>query len=1071
MQATHPARRPLRRATSAAAPLATALLVLIAPVTPLAAQAAPALDPALLHGWKARDIGPSIAGGRVSSVVGVPGKPNIYWVGAAGGGVWKTTDGGDSWSDVFKDEPTASIGAVALAPSNPNLVWVGTGEGNPRNDMVDGHGVWFSPDAGASWHFEGLGDVGQIPSVKVDPSDPDHVVVAALGKVWVPNPERGVYETWDGGKTWTKSLFVNDTTGAADVAFMPGNPRVVFATMWQMQRLPWELLDGGPGSGIYRSEDGGHTWHELTDGLPKGPLGRIAIGIAPSNPQHVYALIESKKGMLWQSLDGGDHWHMVSDNHALDVRPFYFSQVNVDPTNENHVFFASFQLMESNDGGKTAHSIDRGVHPDHHALWIDPTNPKRMIQGNDGGVYVTHDGGRSWTFDDNLPIEQTYMVATDHQDPYHMCAGLQDNDAWCGPSSGRGRGGVPQSQWVDVTGGDGEYAVPSKSDSSVVYVDSQNGYITRLNLRDGMSHFIQPYLEGVNEMAPSKLKYRFNWTAPIAVSPTNVNTVYLGANVVFRSTDGGRHWHPISPDLTRNDKSQQVTSGGPIFKDISGAETYNTILSITLAPSAPDSVIWVGTDDGNIQVTRDGGRTWTNTRPNLKGVPPEGRVYQVGVSPFDPGTAYVAIDRHELGDDHPYVYRTSDWGRHWTEIDQGLPADYPAHVVREDPNQKGLLALGTSQDVYYSRDDGAHWTSLHGVFPTAPVWDLKFQSRHHDLVVSTHGRGLFVLDDISPLEQITDTAHVQLFAPIPAVEYAGGPPTSLEPSRYHVPGRRGGALIAYYLPHKVKTSAAARAAHHGPVRIDILDAGGDTVTTEWGPGAMGVNRHDWNLRYKGPQRLDFGQSGGFGGFGGNTPGPAVLPGRYTVVLTADGQTKRTTVDVRADPTVPFDMAAARAQLAAARTLSKEVTTLNTMVNRLHSMRGQLEHMRSLYETSEGMTLDSTVAASADSLGAHLGTLMDSLYDPHVQRNAPEDDIHYLADFQGDLQGLGYGVFFPYDEAPSPQLKDEMNKMDARLQGYVSAYNRLVSQKVAAFNRVAAQHGVPVIVGDGAVSMQ
>ncbi len=1003
----------------------------------------------------------------MSSVVGVPGKPNVYWVGAAGGGVWKTTNGGDSWTDVFKNEPTSSIGAVALAPSNPNLVWVGTGEGNPRNDVTDGHGIWFSPDGGASWQFKGLAQAGQIPSVKVDPSDPDHVVVAALGNLWVPNPERGVYETWDGGKTWTKSLFVNDTTGAADIAFVPGNPRIVFATLWQMQRLPWSLEDGGSGSGIYRSEDGGHTWHKLTNGLPSGPLGRIAVGIAPSDPQHIYALIESRKGTLWESRDGGDHWHLVSNNHALDVRPFYFSQINVDPTNENHVFFASFQLMESTDGGKTAHSIDHGVHPDHHALWIDPTNPERMIQGNDGGVYVTHDGGTTWTFLNDLPIEQTYMVAIDSQDPYYMCAGLQDNSAWCGPSSGRGGGSVPMSQWVTVAGGDGEYAVPSKSDSSIVYAESQNGSISRLDRINGFGHSIQPYLKSVSDVAPSKLKYRFNWTAPIAVSPTDANTVYIGADVVFKSTDGGQHWKAISPDLTRNDKSQQIVPGGPIFKDISGAETYNTILAITLAPSSPDSVIWVGTDDGNIQVTRDGGKTWTNVRPNLKGVPPQGRVYQVGVSPFDPAAAYVAIDRHELGDEHPYVYRTSDWGKHWTEIDKGLPSDYPAHVVREDPNERGLLALGTDQDVYYSRDNGTHWTSLHGLFPTAPVWDLKFDRHHHDLVVSTHGRGLFVLDDISPLEQLSDTTHAQLFKPIPAIEYQGGPPTSLEPTKLRVPGRREGALIAYYLPKKVHAGASAKGAHHGPVRIDVLDANGDTVTTEWGSGARGINRHSWDLRYKGPSSLDFGPGAGRG-FGGSR-GPAVLPGRYTVVLTADGQAHRTQVEVKPDPTVPFDAAAARQQLDAARTLSREVTTLNTIVNRLHAMKTQIGNMKQLYAKDDSLTLDSTVAERADSLDAHLGTLMDSLYDTRVQRQAPEDDIHYLTDFHGSLQGLGYGLFYPYDEAPSPQLQDQMREMRTRLQGYVAAYNRIVNDEVASYNRLAAQHGVPVLVG-GSVHM-
>src|SRR2546425_377883 len=578
-----------------------------------AAAVAPGADS--LNNLRFRNLGPSVGGGRVTAVVGISGDPNVYYVGAAAGGVWKTTDGGDSWDAVFKEQPTASIGAIALAPSNPNLVWVGTGEANIRNDMVDGRGVFFSPDAGKTWTFMGLGDVGQISRIVIDPTNPDVVFVGAVGHAWAPNAERGVYRTADGGKTWQKVLFVNDTTGVSDLDMVPGNPRVLFAGMWQVVRHPWELISGGLGSGVYRTKDGGLTWEKLKEGLPSGLMGRVALAVGPTNPNHVYALVESKQGMLWDSKDQGDHWSKVSDAHALSARPFYFSLMHVSPVDDRRVFFSSYQLLRSDDGGKTTELIDRGVHVDHHALWIDPQNPDRMIQGNDGGAYVTGNGAKSWRYLNNLPIEQFYMVAADNNIPYMLCGGLQDNNAWCGPSSGAGGGGggggggglgagLNGSEWFTVTGGDGEYAVPAPSDSTVLYVDSQNGNITRVNLKTGQTQSLRPYLVGVSETKPANLKYRFNWTSPIAVSPSDANVVYFGGNVVFKTSDGGDSWTAISPDLTRNDKAKQVTSGGPGNYDISGAETDNTILSITPAPRHPH-VIWGGTHDGLLQVERD----------------------------------------------------------------------------------------------------------------------------------------------------------------------------------------------------------------------------------------------------------------------------------------------------------------------------------------------------------------------------------------------------------------------------------------------------------------------------------
>jgi photosystem II stability/assembly factor-like uncharacterized protein len=640
------------------------LATLLASDSRLAARAA-AQDPDesekdVLKNLAFRNLGPAVGGGRVTSVVGLPGNPNVYYVGAAAGGVFKTEDAGITWKAIFEHESTASIGDVALAPSNPSVVWVGTGEGKIRNDVVDGHGVYVSGDAGHSWRFAGLGEVGQIACLIVDPANPDAAFVGAAGHAWGRNPERGVFKTTDGGRTWKKVLFVNDSTGAADLAIQPGNPKVLFAAMWEFRRYPWTLVDGGPNSGIYRSTDGGETWKKLTQGLPEGPLGRIALAIAPTNPNHVYALVAAKRGMLWQSTDLGDTWTEVSDSHSYDVRPFYFSRLLVSPENENKLYFLSLNLVESDDGGKTSHTADRGVHSDHHSLWIDPLHPARMIQGNDGGVCLTTDGGKSWRFLDNLPIEQFYMVSASSETPYSLCGGLQDNNAWCGLSSNLGGRAVSGADWYTVTGGDGEYAVFASSDPNIIYVDSQNGSISRLDRRTHISRSIRPYLRGVEDMNTADLKYRFNWTSPIAVSETNADEVYLGGNVVFKTTNAGKDWTPLSPDLTRNDKSKQDVAGGPVQHDISGAETYDTILCITLAPTDP-KVIWVGTDDGLVHVTRDGGQNWTNV--SVKGAPEWARIYQIGVSPFEAGTAYLAYDAHELDNRHPYVYKTTDYGK------------------------------------------------------------------------------------------------------------------------------------------------------------------------------------------------------------------------------------------------------------------------------------------------------------------------------------------------------------------------------------------------------------------------
>ena len=1051
-----------------------------------------------LNNLKFRNLGPSVAGGRVAAVVGVPGDRNVYYVGAAAGGVWKTTDGGESWEAVFKDQPTSSIGALALAPSNPNVVWVGTGESNPRNDVVDGRGVFMSPDAGKSWAFMGLGDVGQVSQIVIDPANPDIVFVAALGHVWAPNPERGVYRSADGGKTWQKVLFVNDSTGAAHLVMVPGNPRMLFAGMWQFVRRPWELVSGGAGSGVYRSKDGGLTWERLKQGLPAGLTGNIAVAVGPTNPSHIYALIETTDGMLWDSKDQGDHWAKVSDFHGLSARPFYFSLMHVSPVDDRKLFFSSYLLLRSDDGGKTTTPIDRGVHVDHHALWIDPQNPDRMIQGNDGGVYLTENGAKSWRFLNNLPIGQFYMVAADNNTPYMLCGGLQDNNAWCGPSSnvggggggggGGAGGGINGSEWFTVTGGDGEYAVPAPTDSSILYVDSQNGNITRVDLKTGLNRSIRPYLSGVKDAKPANLQYRFNWTSPIAVPPRDANTVYLGANVVFKTTDGGDRWAAISPDLTRNDKTKQVTSGGPINYDISGAESYNTILTVNLAPT-DSNVIWAGTDDGLVQVTRDGGKTWSNVSGHFPGATKdiEGRAYQIGVSPFDAGAAYIAIDRHQLDDRRPYVFKTSDYGKTWTDIGRGLPADVPARVVRENPNLRSFLVLGTDAALWYSRDGGTSWKPLRAEFPTAPVYDVQFIKRSHDLVIATHGRGLFVMDNITALEELTPdvvASDLHVFSTLPAQIRVRPRRPSVAPTRFTTPNAPAGAVIDYYLKAAVDTGSSSSSgegergrARRGRVIVAVTDSRGDTVVVDSaGPGKQGVNRYVWNLRYAGPTRLNFEKPTGAEDEENpfrNVGGPRAVPGTYTVMVTAGGVTGTKTVVVEPDPILGGEPARFAAQLRAGLEWRNATSALNEMLNRITSLETQLKNtQQALRDNTTGDTATAApVLRQARELGRKLKELKDSLYNSEVQRDAGQDDIHYLNRFQDRLQGLGFGLAFSYAQPPNEVVAARLKELRAGLTEYLAKFNELIRTDVAGFNKVAQERQVPILVSGQPIELR
>lgn len=1022
----------------------------------------------VMHNIKFRNIGPAAAGGRVSAVVGIPGNPNIYYVGGAGGGVFKTTDGGISWKAVFKDEPSLSIGAIAIAPSNPNYVWVGTGEANLRNDIITGKGVFFSPDAGKTWQYMGLKDVGQISRIAINPSDPNNVFVAAIGHAWGPNPERGIFRTTDGGKTWDKVLFVNDSTGASDLVMDPGNPKVLFAAMWQAMRHPWALEDGGMGSGIYRTTDGGNTWKKLTKGLPKDPLGRIALAAAPSNPDHVYALIECKSGMLWDSHDLGDHWTLVSNNHELDVRPFYFSRLVVSPANENEVYFMSFLITKSTDGGKTVKSIEHGVHVDHHDLWIDPKDPNRMIDGNDGGAYVTVDGGKHWRYFNNLPIGEFYMVATDTSHPFNLGGGLQDNNGWYGVSTNLYGSGVTGQDWFPVVGGDGQYVVPAPSDPDIVYASAQNAWMKRMNLKTGLERYIRPYMWDAPDMPPSQLKYRFNWTTPTAVSYTNANEVYLGANVLFKTTDGGITWTVISPDLTRNDKSKQIASGGEINLDISAAENYDTILSIGLSP-LDSNLIWIGTDDGLVRVTRDGGKHWEDVAKSIPNLPPWGRIYQIDPSPFNKASCYIAVDLHEMDNNKPFVYKTDDYGKSWTEINHGLPDGYPVHVVREDPNKRDFLVAGTDNGLFYSANDGRDWQRLKSNFPTVCVYDLKFVKSDHDLVVATHGRGIWILDNITPLEDFNSTIEDEpfhLFSTLSAFMYHTWYRDALNDlSTYSAPNAPIGAVIDYYLKDTLATTPAEKKGHKTPVKIDITDESGSHIATIYGPDKKGFNRIVWNMRYQGPSILKLDSKRAAKANPYATNGPMVSPGTYNIAVTVNGKTEKTQVLLKPDPrfTVPQDYFTSN--LTDGMKARNSITALNDMLNRIMNIDEQMGTIKkSLATDEEGMKSGKykAILAQMSNLGKKLTALKDTLYDKNVQHDVGEDDIHDFTHFHSRLSGTMYNFTSPYNGVPTEVTMHHTDQLERELGTYLSQFNYILTTDVPAFDTAAQAAGVPTI---------
>ncbi len=1003
-----------------------------------------------------REIGPAAAGGRVSSVVGVAGDPKLYYLGSAGGGVWKTVNGGATWAPVFEHEHVASIGALAIDPKNHDVVWAGTGETNPRNDVTWGDGVYKTTDGGKTWTNMGLGATKFIASVAIDPRDANTVLVGALGDAFADSPERGVYRTTDGGKTWAKTLYVGPRSGVSELVADPKNPDVLYAGIWQFQRKPWTFASGGPDDGIWKSTDGGKTWNRLTGhGLPEGFTGRIGLAVAPSKPNRVYALIESKTpGILWRSDDAGATWKLMTTNTLVDQRFFYFSHLRVDPHDADHVYGVSEELSESKDGGATFKPIAKGVHVDYHDLWIAPDDSKRLIAGEDGGYAITLDGGAAWSFSRNLPIGEIYHVGYDDRTPYGVCVGLQDNSGYCGPSNSLRADGIPDQAWERVVGGDGQWAWPDPRDPNLVWADAQNGYLTVYDRAAHRNTIARAYVAtAAQEFAPAGLPYRFNWSSPIAFDPFDPRTALFGGNVVFASRDRGRSWTPISPDLTRNDKTHQIAAGGPLALDNTGAETTGAILDIEPSTKTKGE-LWVGTDDGLVQLTRDGGKHWRDVTP--PGVPTDGRAETVAPSPLLAGTAYAAIDRHYLGDHTPYAFVTHDYGAHWTRIADGLPAQ-EARAIRADSRNPHLVYLGLENSFWLSYDDGAHWRKPALGLPTVATYDIRVQPRWNDLLVATHGRALYVLDDLTPLQQLpqAEAAGAMLFAPRPAYAFSLHSDDQGLYTRYAGKNPPGGALISFYqaapgakAPAFEILDARGRVVRHiaGTTRVDEREV---PLVTNF----AGINRLSWDLREDGPVRWT---GAAKDEYAGPRTGPPVVPGSYTVRVTLGGRAFSAPLRVEGDPRAHETLAEYQAAHDFTARHTAAFSALDAALNRLDA------YAASAPQRAAGASGE--VAASLRDVRAKALALRAKLTADFTN---DEDSIARPGRLREELEDLAGGGFFGGTAPPNAAQREYAARVDAQyaaLMAEVAAFER---GDVARANAALAAAGKPALATSGA----
>jgi photosystem II stability/assembly factor-like uncharacterized protein len=966
---------------------------------------------------KYRLVGPA-AGGRVCRACGVPGDPLVYYAATASGGVWKSSDGGVRWQPIFDEQSTSTIGSIAVAPSDPNVVYVGTGEANIRGNVIAGDGIFKSTDAGKTWKHVWK-QAGQIGTMVVHPRNADIAYAAVLGHAFGPNAERGVYRTTDGGATWKQVLTQGPECGASDVAIDPSNPRILFAGFWQTRRRPWELTSGGPKSGLFMSRDGGDTWVQLIDrkhddrpadkipgkGLPEGEWGKVGVAVAPSDGRRVYALIEADKGGLFRSDDGGDSWSLVNDERYLRQRAWYYSTLAVDPLNPDVVWCPQVNMLRSIDGGKHFTRVKGLHHGDNHDLWIDPRNPRRIIGSNDGGVDLSADGGSNWHAPP-LPISQFYHVAVDNRVPYHVSGCMQDLGSAYGPSNNLSSGGIGLGDWLDVGGGEAGFTAHDPTDPNIIYAGEYGGYISRFDRRTRQSRNMSIYPFNPSGHGAEDLQYRFQWTAPILVSPHDTHELFHAANVLFRSSDSGKTWQPISKDLTRNDRSKQKWSGGPITGDNTGVEIYGTIFAMDESPRRK-GILWAGSDDGLVHVSENNGQSWTNVTANITGMPEWGTVSAIACSPFDEKTAYLAVDAHRLDDARPYLFQTTDLGKSWTKLSDSLPQNVYVHAVREDPRQAGLLYIGTSKGVSFSRDGGQSWQELRLNLPTVPVHDLLVKD--DDLVLATHGRSIWILDDLSPIRSWKadfKSNPTHLFTPKSAVRYRLARPFH---DRAEGKNPQPGALIHYYLKEKPKEPIKLeivdaknrlvasfkskkedkddKKKKDGPLQIPEVDdddaADGDPDGADERPKKpdlpikVGVNRFAWDLHYDGAETIPAAKVDD----GLPETGPLAAAGKYTLKLTVAGQTLTSTLTIVSDPRMAIPDQELTAQLEFALQLRDDLTRIARLVKQVRSVRGQLEARYKLVAKQPAMA---KLLPPMQELAGKLDAVEEELHNPKAK---------------------------------------------------------------------------------------
>lgn len=885
-----------------------------------------------------RSIGPASMGGRVTDVEGIPGVPGLVYVATASGGLFKTVNGGATWAPIFDHESTISIGNIAVDPHNSDVIWLGAGEANARNSVSFGDGVYKTLDGGKSWRNLGLRDTHHISRIVINPLNTNNAYVCALGHNTGPNDERGVFMTSDGGDSWKKVLYIDADHGCADMDIDVNNPNILYATMWKFWRRPWTFISGSEKTGVFRSTDAGRTWTQLSTGLPKN-LGRIGVRVAASNSNVVYVVAESNDGTLFRSDDRGDHFRMMTKDPAVVGRGLYYAHITIDPTDENRIYSIGMQIMTTIDAGRTWKRLAGTVHGDYHTVWVDPKDPNRVWIGEDGGIAVSYDRGANWESVLNLPIGQFYQIYADNRWPfYYISGGLQDNGSWSGPSRTNGQGSL-NSDWRNISGGDGFHVINSLDDPEIFLSENQGGGIVRTDMNTHEQQDVSPQPKRNDGGPVSEMKYRFNWNTPIVGSPHDKSTVYFGSNVLFKSTDFGKTWKEISPDLTTNDPEKQKTIN-TVWTENTTAEYHCTIIRIAESP-VQAGVIWAGTDDGNLQITRDGGAHWTNVVANAPGVPKFAEIAWIEPSRTAAGTAYVAFEHHWFDDFHPYLYKTTDFGKTFSKISGNLPAPDYIWVVKEDPKNPKVLYVGSELGLHVSFDGGNQWVRMHlKNLPPVAVRDIVIQPRENDLILGTHGRSIWILDDVSPIQQmnaqvVEESAH--LFGMRPALRFdgagrGGGSVGQAGNKPFVGANPPPGAPITYYLKA------------HGPAKIEVLDSAGKVIR-DLGPIPQdaGLNRVTWDLRYQGPRlrnAADADNEGG--GFRFPAVGPHVLPGKYTVRLTAGGQTLTQELDVRADPTVHSNESDLRTQLDYNLKLRDMQSSVNEALRSLDTWKTEIE---------------------------------------------------------------------------------------------------------------------------------